>query len=133
MPQGWNNMTDLHMFFALSALKNKLVFGADISNTFAEANAPAQEYFMCINTPSLTSSTAIPPTNPQDLTVSDGGGTTLLKHLANGPNTLTLSFASMAFTQQFMHHAYIMPPLATIKSFFLVRLMILPLNQESMQ
>jgi hypothetical protein len=38
-----------------TTLKNKLVFGADISKTFAEANAPAQEYFMCINTPSLTS------------------------------------------------------------------------------
>ena len=44
------DMTDLRLFFALAALENKLVFGADVSNAFAEANAPAQEYFMRIDT-----------------------------------------------------------------------------------
>jgi hypothetical protein len=43
------DMTDLRLFFALSALENKLVFGADVSNAFAEATAPAQEYFMRID------------------------------------------------------------------------------------
>jgi Reverse transcriptase (RNA-dependent DNA polymerase) len=42
-------MTDLRLFFALAALENKLVFGADVSNTFAEAHAPAQIYFMQID------------------------------------------------------------------------------------
>ena len=45
------DMTDLRLFFALSALENKLVFGADVSNAFAEAAAPEQEYFMRVDTP----------------------------------------------------------------------------------
>ena len=43
------HMTNLRLFFALAALENKLVFGADVSNTFAEAHAPAQVYFMQID------------------------------------------------------------------------------------
>ena len=43
------DMTDLRLFFALAALENKLVFGADVSNAFAEAHAPAQVYFMRID------------------------------------------------------------------------------------
>ena len=43
------DMTDLRLFFALAALENKLVFGADVSNAFAEADAPAQEYFMRVD------------------------------------------------------------------------------------
>jgi hypothetical protein len=38
------DMSDLRLFFALAALENKLVFGADVSNAFAEANAPEQAY-----------------------------------------------------------------------------------------
>jgi hypothetical protein len=44
------DMTDLRLFFALAALENKLVFGADVSNAFAEATAPAQVYFMRVDT-----------------------------------------------------------------------------------
>jgi hypothetical protein len=44
------DMTDLRLFFALSALENKLVFGADVSNAFAEADAPAQVYYMRVDT-----------------------------------------------------------------------------------
>ena len=43
------DMTDLRLFFALAALENKLVFGADVSNAFAEADAPAQVYFMRVD------------------------------------------------------------------------------------
>jgi hypothetical protein len=43
-------MTDLRLFFALAALQNKLVFGADVSNAFAEANAPEQAYSMRVDT-----------------------------------------------------------------------------------
>ena len=43
------DMTDLRLFFALAALENKLVFGADVSNAFAEAHAPAQVYFLRID------------------------------------------------------------------------------------
>ena len=42
-------MNILILFFALSALKNKLVFGANASNTFAEAHAPTQVYIMQID------------------------------------------------------------------------------------
>jgi hypothetical protein len=46
------DMTDLCMFFApLAALENKLVFGTDVSNAFAEASAPEQDYYMRIDTP----------------------------------------------------------------------------------
>ena len=43
------DMTDLRLFFALAALENKLVYGADVSNAFAEAAAPEQVYFMRID------------------------------------------------------------------------------------
>jgi hypothetical protein len=36
----------MRLFFALAALENKLVFGADVSNAFAEATAPEQVYYM---------------------------------------------------------------------------------------
>ena len=42
-------MTNLRLFFALAALENKLVIGADVSNALAEAHAPAQVYFMRID------------------------------------------------------------------------------------
>ena len=38
---------DLRLFFAFGALENKLIYGADVSNAFAEAGAaPVQQYFM---------------------------------------------------------------------------------------
>jgi hypothetical protein len=43
-------MTDMRLFFALAALENKLVFGADVSNAFAEATAPEQVYYMRVDT-----------------------------------------------------------------------------------
>jgi hypothetical protein len=43
------DMTDLRLFFALAALEGKLVFGADVSNAFAEADAPAQSYSMRVD------------------------------------------------------------------------------------
>jgi hypothetical protein len=42
------DMTDLCLFFALTALEGKLVFGADASNAFAEADVPTQSYSMCV-------------------------------------------------------------------------------------
>jgi hypothetical protein len=44
------DMTDLRLFFALSVLENKMVFGADVSNAFAEAEAPEQVYYMRVDT-----------------------------------------------------------------------------------
>ena len=44
------DMTDMRLFFALAALENKLVFGADVSNAFAEATAPEQVYCMRVDT-----------------------------------------------------------------------------------
>jgi hypothetical protein len=44
------DITDLRLFFALAALENKLVYGADVSNAFAEAAAPPQVYYMCVDT-----------------------------------------------------------------------------------
>jgi hypothetical protein len=44
------DMTDLRLFFALSVLVNKMVFGADVSNAFAEAEAPEQVYYMRVDT-----------------------------------------------------------------------------------
>jgi hypothetical protein len=43
------DMTDLRLFFALATLEGKLVFGADVSNAFAEADAPAQSYSMRVD------------------------------------------------------------------------------------
>ena len=39
--------------FALAALENKLVYGADVSNAFAEADAPAQVYYMRVDKSAL--------------------------------------------------------------------------------
>jgi hypothetical protein len=36
--------TSLRLFFALSALENKRIYGADVSNAFAEAPPPAQTF-----------------------------------------------------------------------------------------
>ena len=43
------DMTELRLFFALATLENKLVYGADVSNAFAEADAPAQVYYMRVD------------------------------------------------------------------------------------
>ena len=43
------DMTDLRLFFALATLENKLIYGADVSNAFAEAAAPVQQYFMRVD------------------------------------------------------------------------------------
>jgi hypothetical protein len=43
------DMTDLRLFLALAFLENKLVFGADVSNAFAEADAPEQAYSMRVD------------------------------------------------------------------------------------
>jgi hypothetical protein len=43
------DITDLRIFFALAALAGHLVYGADVSNAFAEADAPAQVYYMRVD------------------------------------------------------------------------------------
>jgi hypothetical protein len=39
----------LGLFFALSALENKRIYGADVSNAFAEAPSPAQTFYMQVD------------------------------------------------------------------------------------
>jgi len=41
------DQTSSHLFYAVSATKNLLVFGADVSNAFAEAPPPRQGFFVC--------------------------------------------------------------------------------------
>ena len=43
------DMKDLRLFFALATLENKLIYGAGVSNVFAAAAAPVQQYFMRVN------------------------------------------------------------------------------------
>jgi hypothetical protein len=41
--------TSLRLFFALCALENKRIYGADVSNAFAEAPPPAQTFYMRVD------------------------------------------------------------------------------------
>ena len=43
------DLTDFRMFVALCALEGKTIFGADVSNAFAEAPASAQRYYMKVD------------------------------------------------------------------------------------
>jgi hypothetical protein len=45
--------TSLRLFFALSALENKRIYSADVSNAFAEAPPPAQIFYMRVCLPTL--------------------------------------------------------------------------------
>jgi hypothetical protein len=40
------NQTSSHLFYAVSAAKNLLIFGANVSNAFAEAPPPLQGFFI---------------------------------------------------------------------------------------
>ncbi len=40
------NQTSAHLFYAITAAENLLVFGADVSNAFAEAPPPKQGFFI---------------------------------------------------------------------------------------
>mmetsp|Transcript_12630 Transcript_12630/g.36754 ORF Transcript_12630/g.36754 Transcript_12630/m.36754 type:complete len:1246 (+) Transcript_12630:2039-5776(+) len=44
-------LTDMRLFIALSTLRGFIVFGADVSNAFAEAPASKQQYFMHVDQP----------------------------------------------------------------------------------
>ena len=41
------DQTSSHLFYAISAAENMLIFGADMSNAFAEAPPPKQGFFIC--------------------------------------------------------------------------------------
>ncbi len=41
-----NNQTSSRMFYAIVATENLLVYGADVSNTFAEAPPPKQGFYI---------------------------------------------------------------------------------------
>jgi hypothetical protein len=40
------DQTSLHLFYAISAAENLLIFGADVSNAFAEAPPPKQGFYI---------------------------------------------------------------------------------------
>jgi hypothetical protein len=40
------DQTSAHLFYAIAATKNLLVFGANVSNAFAEAPPPTQGFFI---------------------------------------------------------------------------------------
>jgi hypothetical protein len=124
------DMTDLRLLFALAALQNKLVFGADVSNAFAEADSPKQAYSMRVD-PNFANgglTKAVHRSLPVMLFPFSKIYRAIRKLLDNSPNTLMIFFKNSLSSLLSMHPASIGLPSRAKPFSFYAKLTILLLN-----